>query len=93
MLTVESAGRIRNLLVLLYVINLYIYDHLLKEYNLENFLAVVDYEKAIDRLGRNKLWNVVMVRNFLQHVVREIQNLCHETEMIIVRREQLLIKV
>jgi hypothetical protein len=53
-----------NFLVPLYVINHYIQDPLLEEYNLPNFLPFVDYENAFDRVNRNKLWNVVMERGF-----------------------------
>jgi hypothetical protein len=56
-----------------------------KEYNIPIFLGFVDYEKAFDRVNRNKLWSIMIKRGFPQHLIRAVQSLYHETEIIIER--------
>jgi hypothetical protein len=56
-----------------------------KEYNIPVFLGFVDYEKAFDRANRNNLWSIMIKRGFLQHLIRAVQSLYHETQIIIER--------
>lgn len=53
-----------------------------KEHNLPTFLAFIDYEKAFDKVNRNKLWNI-MIKSYPQHLVRAIQSLYHENQIMI----------
>jgi hypothetical protein len=56
-----------------------------KEYNIPIFLGFVDYEKAFDRVNRNKLWSIMIKRGFPQHLITAVQSLYHETQIIIKR--------
>jgi hypothetical protein len=56
-----------------------------KGYNIPIFLGFVGYEKAFDRVKRNKLWSIIIKRGFPQHLVRAAQSLYHETQIIIER--------
>jgi hypothetical protein len=35
-----------------------------REYNLETHIAFIDYEKAFDRVNRNKLWQILKRRRY-----------------------------
>jgi hypothetical protein len=56
-----------------------------KEYNIPVFLGFVDYKKAFNRVNRNKLWRIMIKRGFPQHLIRAVQSLFHETQIIIKR--------
>jgi hypothetical protein len=55
------------------------------EYNIRIFFGFVDYEKAFDRVNRNKFWSIMIKRGFPQHLIRAVQSLYHETQIIIER--------
>jgi hypothetical protein len=63
-----------------------------KEYNIPIFLGFVGYEKAFDRVNHNKLWSIMIKRGFLKHLIRAAQSLYHETQIIIEREGERMIK-
>jgi hypothetical protein len=40
-----------------------------REYNLPTYLLFIDYEKAFDRVGRNKLWAILHNKGYPQHII------------------------
>jgi hypothetical protein len=59
-----------------------------KEYVIQIFLGFVGYQKAFDRVNRNKLWSIMFKRGFPQQLIRAIQSLYYETQMVIEREEE-----
>jgi sorting nexin-29 len=49
------------------------------EYNFETLIAFVDYEKAFDRVNRQKLWEILPRNRTPMHIVQVINSLYKET--------------
>jgi hypothetical protein len=47
----------------------------------------------LDRANRNKLWSIIITRGFPQHLIRAVQSLYHETQIIIEREGKQNIKM
>jgi sorting nexin-29 len=44
-----------------------------REYNLPTYLLFIDYEKAFDRVDRNKLWTILNNKGCPQHLINIIK--------------------
>jgi hypothetical protein len=53
------------------------------EFKLATYIALIDYIKAFDMVNRNKLWQILALKGFPQHLIRAIQNLYEETSIMI----------
>ena len=54
-----------------------------REYNLSTYIAFVDFDKAFDRVSREKLWEIMFLRGYPPHLIRTIQSLYHKTKIFI----------
>jgi hypothetical protein len=54
-----------------------------REFNLQTHVAFSDFEKAFDKLNRNKLWTITEEQGYPQHLIRVIQSLYHYSKIII----------
>jgi hypothetical protein len=64
-----------------------------RDFNLETHLAFIDYNKAFDRVDRNKLWNILQQRGYPVHFIQAVQSLYNETKVIIQSGDQITEKV
>jgi hypothetical protein len=46
-----------------------------KEFNKKTHLFFIDFEKAFDKVNRNKLWKIVEEKQYPKHLYGKIQNL------------------
>lgn len=54
-----------------------------KEFNYRTCLAFVDYEKAFDRINRNKLWIILENQGYPKHLIETIKSLYNNTTIIL----------
>jgi hypothetical protein len=54
-----------------------------REFSLQTHVAFIDFEKAFDKVNRNKLWTIMEEQGYPQHLIRVIQSLCHNSKIII----------
>jgi hypothetical protein len=54
-----------------------------REFNLETHIAFVDFEKAFDRVSRHLLWSVMEIRGYPQQIIKAIQSLYNESNVVI----------
>lgn len=54
-----------------------------REFNLPTCILFIDYEKAFDRLSRNKLWEIMSDKGFPEHIVKVVQSLYFKSNIII----------
>jgi hypothetical protein len=45
-----------------------------REFNLQTHVAFIDFEKAFDKVNRNKLWTITEEQGYPQHLIRVIQS-------------------
>jgi hypothetical protein len=55
----------------------------IREFNLQTHVAFIDFEKAFDKVNRNKLWIIMEEPGYPQHLIRVIQSLYHNSKIII----------
>lgn len=54
-----------------------------REFNLPTYMMFVDYEKAFDRVKRDKLWEIMYDKCYPIHLIRVIQSMYNNTEILI----------
>lgn len=54
-----------------------------REFNLETHMVFVDFEKAFDRVRREKLWSIMERRGFPRHLIQACQSLYQHTKIVI----------
>jgi hypothetical protein len=54
-----------------------------REYNLETHIAFAYYEKAFDRVNRQKLWEILTRKGTPMHIVQVIKSLYKETPICV----------
>lgn len=54
-----------------------------REFNLPTCILFIDYQKAFDRLSRNKLWEIMYDKGFPGHIVKVVQSLYFKSEIMI----------
>jgi hypothetical protein len=54
-----------------------------RELNLQTHVAFLDFEKAFEKVNRNKLWTIMEEQGHTQHLIRVIQSLYHNSKIII----------
>jgi hypothetical protein len=54
-----------------------------REFNLEMHIAFVDFEKAFDQVSRHLLWSVMEIRGYPQQIIKAIQSLYNESNIVI----------
>jgi hypothetical protein len=52
-----------------------------REYKLPTCLLFIDYEKASDRVGRNKLWAILRNKGYPQHLINAIKVLYNNSDL------------
>jgi hypothetical protein len=53
------------------------------EFNLETHIAFVDFEKAFDQVSRHLLWSFMKIRGYPQQIIKAIQSLYNESNIVI----------
>jgi hypothetical protein len=53
-----------------------------REINFPTYKLLRDYEKAFDRVSRDKLWNIMKNKGFPNHTVKTVQSLYINTRII-----------
>ena len=61
-----------------------------REYNRETYMIFIDYEKAFDRVNREKLWSIMRRRGIPEHLVQVIKKLYDKTQICISGDEDIL---
>jgi uncharacterized protein (UPF0128 family) len=54
-----------------------------RKFHLQTHVAFIDFEKAFDKVNRNKLWTIMEERGHTQHLIRVRQSLYHNSKIII----------
>lgn len=54
-----------------------------REVNLETHIAFIDFEKAINRVMRSKLWEIIKKKCYPQHLIQSYKVLYKNTKIII----------
>ena len=54
-----------------------------REFNRETYMIFIDYEKAFDRVDRQKLWMIMRKRGIPEHLIQVIKELYNNTQICI----------
>jgi hypothetical protein len=54
-----------------------------KEFNIQTHVALIDVEKVFDKVNRNKLWTIMEEQGYPQDLIRVIQSLYRNSNIII----------
>jgi len=54
-----------------------------REFNLETHIAFIDFEKAFDRVDRNKLFEIMEKRGYPKHLIRAVKSMYTNTNITI----------